>query len=80
MDCSSVEKQVIHSLVACKTTNNAFSFSLCYCFYQVTDRREIWDSFISNVPLDRPALVGGDFNCVMDPDKRVGGQIPLEKE
>lgn len=40
----------------------------------------MWDSLITHVPLDTPALVGGDFNCVMDPSKRVGGRRPLEKE
>lgn len=76
----SIEEQVIHSEITCKAYTNSFVFSLCYGRNKLAERRELWDSLISKIPLDRPALLCGDFNCVMSSDERVGGRVPNEKE
>lgn len=76
---TSFEKQVIHATITCLMTSKTFHLSLSYGYYQITERRELWDSLISNI-LDSPALIGGDFNVVLNPDERVGGRVPLERE
>lgn len=76
---SIIERHIIHYNVTCLATNISFSFSLCYGLYEVTVRRKLWESLTSNVPLDRLALLAGDFNCVLNLKERIGGRIPLEK-
>lgn len=79
-DIVKVEKQVIHARVSCRITNSSFHLTLCYGFWDYVDRRPLWDSLILNTPLDFPAVVCVDFNCVLDPSERIGGRTPLEKE
>lgn len=74
------EEQVIHSSITCRLTNNSFKFSVVYGFWHVADRRSLWDSLLTNVPLDFPALVAGDFNCVLDPSERIGDRTLPERE
>lgn len=76
----SVEKQVIHANVTCRISGNNFHYALCYGFYTIEDRMDMWDSLILHVPLDAPAFVCGDFNCVQDTSERVGKRTPSEKE
>ncbi|XP_009788948.1 uncharacterized protein [Nicotiana sylvestris] len=39
------------------------------------DRRDLWHSFeLDSMVIDTPWCVGGDFNIIMDPNKKLGGQ------
>ncbi|KAL1554962.1 hypothetical protein AAHA92_15458 [Salvia divinorum] len=40
----------------------------------------MWDSLIEFIVEDQPALVSGDFNCMMSPDERVWDRVAIEYE
>lgn len=61
-------------------SDNVFHLALCYGRSQHYDKRAMWDSLIDHVPLDNPAIICGDFNNVLNPEKRVRGRVPLERE
>lgn len=80
VDILAVEAQVIHAKIHCPFSGNSFHFSLCYGYNAITERRLLWDSLITNVPFDISSLVFRDFNSVLDPEERLGGQIPKDRE
>lgn len=80
VDVVKVEEQVIHARITCRITNSSFHLSLCYGLWDYIDMRPLWDSLILTTPLDFPAIVCGDFNCILDSCECVGGRIHLENE
>ncbi|XP_012849562.1 PREDICTED: uncharacterized protein LOC105969349, partial [Erythranthe guttata] len=81
LEVKSSHAQVIHCLIQCKITGQKLHCSMVYGLYSVRSRRELWDS-IENYGenMTEPWLVMGDFNCVMSPEEKTGGNIPTNYE
>lgn len=74
------EKQLIAVHATCLLSNSKFDLFVCYGFWKIPDRRDLWDSLLINCDANIPSIVTGDFNCILDPSERVGGRTPLERE
>lgn len=64
----------IHQL---HSASPGFYITLVYAKCSIFDRKLLWDS-LKNVhnQISGPWLVGGDFNCVLTVDERLGGNPP----
>ncbi|XP_074277799.1 uncharacterized protein LOC141601417 [Silene latifolia] len=73
------DPQFIHTKVHIKATNKFFFLTMVYAFNDGNDRVDLWHklvSFASNC--HGPWALAGDFNTVISPDERLGGNIKQE--
>lgn len=71
--------QYIHLRVQMKATLQQFFLTIVYASNAAAERLVLWDD-LRNLTTHDAWLVGGDFNNVLRPDEREGGQHPLESE
>ncbi|XP_074298979.1 uncharacterized protein LOC141629970 [Silene latifolia] len=67
--------QFIHAKITVKVTGKSFFLTLIYAFNDGKDRLELWRSlkYFAHSCSD-PWALAGDFNTVLNPDERLGGQ------
>ncbi|XP_074315667.1 uncharacterized protein LOC141651874 [Silene latifolia] len=66
--------QCINMRVTERNSNKNFCLSMIYAFNDITDRRCLWGQLVQfAATIHEPWVVCGDFNCVLSPSKRLGG-------
>ncbi|KAL7157883.1 hypothetical protein ABFS83_02G105900 [Erythranthe nasuta] len=81
LEVKSSHAQAMHCLIQCKVTGQQFHCSMVYGLYSVRSRRELWSTLEEyGEGLTEPWLVMGDFNFVMSPEEKTGGNIPTAYE
>lgn len=75
-----VTKQAIHSSVTHLTTHTVFACTVIYGSNNPEERALLWENLAQMHDTQMPWLVGGDFNCVLDPNERLGGNPPSRVE
>ncbi|XP_074314069.1 uncharacterized protein LOC141649273 [Silene latifolia] len=72
--------QLIHMLVTEISSNVHFFCSMVYAFNDTTERKTLWTD-LNNLAssISSPWIVCGDFNCVLSPSERLGGQTSEEE-
>ncbi|XP_074301632.1 uncharacterized protein LOC141633034 [Silene latifolia] len=71
--------QFIHAMIKGTTTGKCFYLTMVYAFNEGKDRVELWNclnQFASSC--SGPWALAGDFNTVLNPDERLGGQTRVE--
>ncbi|XP_074290689.1 uncharacterized protein LOC141617395 [Silene latifolia] len=72
------DAQYIHMKVYDKHTNGMFFFTVVYAFNGLSERESLWTNLRKiKVPSSMPWLIGGDFNCVLQPEERLGGTFNM---
>lgn len=63
--------------VANKVANEVtFYLTVVYASCNVSDRRELFNALItSSQQVTVPWLIGGDFNCILSPEEKMGGSF-----
>lgn len=74
-----MEPQFIHVKVEVKATLQSVYLTVIYASNEQTERLQLWDS-LRTLTVSNVWLVGGDFNNVLRPTEREGGQIPMVTE
>ncbi|XP_074303039.1 uncharacterized protein LOC141637461 [Silene latifolia] len=73
------DPQFIHAKVRIKATAKCFFLTMTYAFNEGTDRIGLWNWLNSYAAgCNEPWAIVGDFNIVMNPDERLGGQTKPE--
>ncbi|XP_074278596.1 uncharacterized protein LOC141602188 [Silene latifolia] len=70
------DAQFIHMTVLHKSTNRRFYATMVYAFNGSTERQSLWANLsrLAN-NIQGAWAIGGEFNCVLTEDERVGGSI-----
>ncbi|XP_074290531.1 uncharacterized protein LOC141617247 [Silene latifolia] len=72
------DAQYIHMKVYDKHTNGIFFFTVIYAFNGISDRESLWNNLRKIKPSSSiPWLLGGDFNCVLQGEERLGGTFNM---
>ncbi|XP_074314484.1 uncharacterized protein LOC141649700 [Silene latifolia] len=72
------DAQYIHMMVTDKLNNNQFAHTLVYAFNGVAQRESLWAN-LSRIAssITGPWAIGGDFNYVLQAQKRLGGNVTV---
>ncbi|XP_074283119.1 uncharacterized protein LOC141607663 [Silene latifolia] len=66
--------QFIHTKVHSRVNQQDFHLTMIYAFNEGSDRVDLWHKLeLINLQCTRPWALDGDFNTVLSPDERVGG-------
>ncbi|XP_074314268.1 uncharacterized protein LOC141649477 [Silene latifolia] len=81
IDFMEYDAQYIHMTVLHKSTNKRFHVTMVYAFNGSTERQSLWANLsrLAN-NISGPWAIGGDFNCVLTEDERVGGSFSRQDE
>ncbi|XP_074315308.1 uncharacterized protein LOC141651499 [Silene latifolia] len=72
--------QAIHMRITEISTDFQFHCTMVYAFNDTIDRKDFWsDVSIYSDNITGPWLLCGDFNCVLTPTERLGGQTTIEE-
>lgn len=70
--------QIIHTWVTHKGLNRSYACSFIYGFNDAVSRKQLWCELKSLSPQIRgPWFVGGDFNCPLNFEDRIGSKVRL---
>ncbi|KAL9232307.1 hypothetical protein vseg_007432 [Gypsophila vaccaria] len=69
--------QYIHMKVDSLSRRQSFYYTVIYVFNTAQERLPLWIQLRKLASLvTRPWAIGGDFNCVLSANERVGGHLP----
>ncbi|XP_074320900.1 uncharacterized protein LOC141657531 [Silene latifolia] len=70
------DAQYIHMSVLDKIGNNQFHYTIVYAYNGISERESLWSN-MSRIArsMSGPWAVGGDFNCVLNANERLGGSV-----
>ncbi|XP_074289255.1 uncharacterized protein LOC141614409 [Silene latifolia] len=78
LDIKDMSEQTIHLKVTDRGNLRQFWVTFVYGFNKLADRGKFWSSLRNySLDVDEACLIGGDFNNVMFPNKRIGSEITL---
>ncbi|XP_074313830.1 uncharacterized protein LOC141649026 [Silene latifolia] len=72
--------QAIHMEVTEISTGSHFFCTMIYAFNDITERKVLWkDLMFFADSINGPWMLCGDFNCVLSPTERLGGNTTIEE-
>ncbi|KAK9750135.1 hypothetical protein RND81_02G175700 [Saponaria officinalis] len=71
-------EQLIHSKVTKLGSGKVFIFTVVYGSNSFTERDDLREA-LASINSSLPWTVGGDFNCLMNPNERVGAPVKLHE-
>ncbi|XP_074315500.1 uncharacterized protein LOC141651700 [Silene latifolia] len=73
------DPQFIHVKVTVEITQKSFFLSMIYAYNEGVDRKDLWTK-LENIASNShgPWVMAGDFNMVISPDERMGGNTKQE--
>lgn len=72
----SINAHAIFCLVESLITKQSLYVTFVYGFNKLVDRRPLWDLLESqSLGLSSPWVILGDFNCILNEEKRLGGRL-----
>ncbi|XP_074321559.1 uncharacterized protein LOC141658520 [Silene latifolia] len=70
------DAQFIHMKVWNKMDHMNFFLTIVYAFNGIGDRESLWSNLQNfSSQINGPWAIGGDFNCVLDSNERLGGNV-----
>ncbi|XP_074314191.1 uncharacterized protein LOC141649398 [Silene latifolia] len=73
------DPQFIHVKVIIKSTQKSFFLSMIYAYNEGVDRKDLWAKMERIAAVTNgPWVMAGDFNTVISPDERMGGNTKQE--
>ncbi|KAL9227684.1 hypothetical protein vseg_003343 [Gypsophila vaccaria] len=73
--------QYVHLKVENLARRQSFYYTVVYAFNSAQDRLPLWNHLRKLASMvSGPWAVGGDFNCVLSADEKVGGNLPMGVE
>ncbi|KAL9230760.1 hypothetical protein vseg_006071 [Gypsophila vaccaria] len=70
--------QYIHLKVENLARRQSFFYTVVYAFNSAQDRLPLWNHLRKLASMvSGPWAIGGDFNCVLSADEKVGGNLPM---
>ncbi|XP_019176812.1 PREDICTED: uncharacterized protein LOC109172115 [Ipomoea nil] len=83
VDCSILETgpQHVHCLILCKISQKKILCTFVYGLFSVVARRQLWEKIEAlGLLIVEPWVISGDFNTVLSPSERRGGNEPTRYE
>ncbi|PKU61662.1 hypothetical protein MA16_Dca028344 [Dendrobium catenatum] len=57
-----------------RSTTIAWDIVVVYANNDMYGRRQLWEDISNHLSAALPHVVGGDFNCILEPDEKKGGK------